>query len=386
MRTFEIYRKEKNEQEKIFGTIKNDEFKINNPTMKEVSKLETNTIEEPDILGNFKKDNIVRLNGKNLKNTKEGDNLNNSLMHIHRLSMRKKEIGKMRNNLINSNARKEKYMELVNIDKAKAEQMADIIFKRRLRHISIKKNNNDFMQLNSCIIPKNRSFLGRLKIEIDSPRNKLINKENNENKNVILKTENINSYRNKSKNNIGDNIDSDRIKSPRIHKKNDINSRSYINIKQNKNEIKKYNNEGIKEIEIDQNIFRKDEKNNSSKYKINIGKLIKENPDKKSGQNTSREINRLKIPLNKRINELNVEVNKNRVNNTSRGKENKRGVFKSIPLEIKMINNISNIEYKNKREEEKKVIKRSIITAPNLVKSENKKLIVKKKNKILNKI
>ena len=386
MRTFEIYRKEKNEQEKIFGTIKNDEFKINNPTMKEVSKLETNTIEEPDILGNFKKDNIVRLNDKNLKNTKEGDNLNNSLMHIHRLSMRKKEIGKMRNNLINSNARKEKYMELVNIDKAKAEQMADIIFKRRLRHISIKKNNNDFMQLNSCIIPKNRSFLGRLKIEIDSPRNKLINKENNENKNVILKTENINSYRNKSKNNIGDNIDSDRIKSPRIHKKIDINSRSYINIKQNKNEIKKYNNEGIKEIEIDQNIFRKDEKNNSSKYKINIGKLIKENPDKKSGQNTSREINRLKIPLNKRINELNVEVNKNRVNNTSRGKENKRGVFKSIPLEIEMINNISNIGYKNKREEEKKVIKRSIITAPNLVKSENKKLIVKKKNKILNKI
>ena len=386
MRTFEIYRKEKNEQEKIFGTIKNDEFKINNPTMKEVSKLETNTIEEPDILGNFKKDNIVRLNGKNLKNTKEGDNLNNSLMHIHRLSMRKKEIGKMRNNLINSNARKEKYMELVNIDKAKAEQMADIIFKRRLRHISIKKNNNDFMQLNSCIIPKNRSFLGRLKIEIDSPRNKLINKENNENKNIILKTENINSYRNKSKNNIGDNIDSDRIKSPRIHKKIDINSRSYINIKQNKNEIKKYNNEGIKEIEIDQNIFRKDEKNNSSKYKINIGKLIKENPDIKSRQHTSREINRLKIPLNKRINELNVEVNKNRVNNKSRGKESKRGVFKSIPLEIEMINNISNIGYKNKREEEKKIIKRSIITAPNLVKSENKKLIIKKKNKILNKI
>ena len=380
MRKFEIFHTEEKEQEKIFGTIKNDEFKINNPTMKEVSKLEANTIEEPDILEKFKKEKIIQkeknnlsFNGNSINDSKEGDYFKKSLMHVHRLSMRKIEIGKMRYKLINTNARKERYVELVNIDKERASHLADSIFKRRLKYINVDKpnNNSDFMHFKSSIISGNKSFLGRLHIETNLSRD-IINKNdriNLENKKGILKTEeNINSFRNKKNGIIFKNsLNSDRISiSPRLLTEVNTNSKSYVNIKQNnvnnKKEIIKYNNKGIKEIEIDQNRFERNGKNNT-KYKINIGQLHKTNSpsDLNSsnvnlGYNTSREIKRLKIPLNY-SNGVNTDRIKKIDNNISGGRGYRRGVIKKIPLDIEMINNVLNtdrFENNTSREKEKR--------------------------------
>ena len=377
MRKFEIFHTEEKEPEKIFGTIKNDEFKINNPTMKEVSKLEANTIEEPDILTKFNKEKITQkeknnlsFNGNSINDSKEGDYSKKSLMHVHRLSMRKIEIGKMRYKLINTNARKERYAELVNIDKERASHLADNIFKRRLKHMNINNpnNNSDFMYFKPSIIPVNKSFLGKLHIETNLSRD-IINKDNSKNlgnKKGILKTEeNINSFRNK-KNGIifKNNLNSDRISiSPRLLTEINTNSKSYINIRRNnvnnKKEIIKYNNKRIKEIEIDQYRFERNGKNNA-KYKINIGQLNKTSytsvlnfSNVNLGHNTSREIKRLKIPINS-IKGINTDRINNSGNNISGERGYRRRVIKKIPLEIEKINDVLNHDrFENKTSREK---------------------------------
>ena len=89
-----------------------DNLNILNPSMKEILKLEDN--EDVDILEIYRQENNF--------GDEDDPNVDKRLMHVQRLSTRKKEIGKMRSKLINSNTKQDKYQEEVNIDRGKAEK------------------------------------------------------------------------------------------------------------------------------------------------------------------------------------------------------------------------------------------------------------------------
>ena len=129
-----------------------------NPSMKEILKLEENELDDIDFLKQYKQN----------KNDNEGeDGIDKSLMHIHRLSSRKKEIGRMRSKLINENVKQEKYTEEVFINREKAEKMAENIFKRRLKHINksrddkLTKSNSQYITTKPQLKESNKSFLVR---------------------------------------------------------------------------------------------------------------------------------------------------------------------------------------------------------------------------------
>jgi hypothetical protein len=120
-------------------------------------------------------------------------NLDKKLKTVQRLSTRKKEIGKMRSKLINSNTKQDKYHEEVNIDRGKAEKMAENIFKRRLKHMNktrdkeLSKSNSQIMDAKPKVLEPSKSFLVRLSSQAGNQLNKKDSKDNkSENKQSIL--------------------------------------------------------------------------------------------------------------------------------------------------------------------------------------------------------
>jgi len=148
-----------------------------NPSMREILKLEENDIEDSDLLAKYRKE----------KNDYEGEdgNIDKNLMHIHRLSSRKKEIGRMRSKLINENINQEKYTEEVFINREKAEKMAENIFKRRLKHINksrddkLTKSNSQFISAKPQMKESSKSFLVRSGTQNGISVNKRNNKDEN---------------------------------------------------------------------------------------------------------------------------------------------------------------------------------------------------------------
>ena len=98
-----------------------DNLNILNPSMKEILKLENNDYDEADILEIYKQANNI--------GEEDDPNVDKRLMHVQRLSIRKKEIGKMRSKLINSNTKQDKYHEEVNIDREKQKKWLKIFLK-----------------------------------------------------------------------------------------------------------------------------------------------------------------------------------------------------------------------------------------------------------------
>lgn len=158
-----------------------------NPSMKEILKLEENEIEDLDFLAKYRTGN----------NDYEGEdgNIDKSLMHIHRLSSRKKEIGRMRSKLINDNINQEKYKEEVFINREKAEKMAENFFKRRLKHINkskddkLTKSKSQFIAAKPQIKESSKSFLVRSGTQNGISGNKRNNKD--ENKQILLNRVNM---------------------------------------------------------------------------------------------------------------------------------------------------------------------------------------------------
>ena len=167
-----------------------------NPSMKEILKLEEN--EDLDLLSKYRTEN----------NDYEGEdrNIDKNLMHIHRLSSRKKEIGRMRSKLINDNINQEKYTEEVFINREKAEKMAENFFKRRLKHINkskddkLAKSRSQFIKARSQLKESSKGFLVRSGtqngISGDKRNNKDENKQNLLNRVNLRKSElNPENYR-----------------------------------------------------------------------------------------------------------------------------------------------------------------------------------------------
>lgn len=160
-----------------------DNLNILNPSMKEILKLEDN--EDVDILEIYRQENNF--------GDEDDPNVDKRLMHVQRLSTRKKEIGKMRSKLINSNTKQDKYQEEVNIDRGKAEKMAENIFKRRLKHMNktrdkeLSKSNSEIMDAKPNLFGSSKSFLVRLSSQGGNSLNKKDNKDNkSENKQNLL--------------------------------------------------------------------------------------------------------------------------------------------------------------------------------------------------------
>ena len=253
---------------------------ILNPTMKEISKLDNQSIDDddiPDVLGEFKKKNEENEDRK-VEIDKEEDEV--FINHIHRMSMRKLEIGRMRSKLISNSVNKDKYVDEVNIDKERALKMADNIFKRRLKHINRNKiieldshkNNSDYIQFSPQPFIKRLISGGRIDTEYNSLNDKIKRKKEeiigstDGYKDNVTKTEyNIESYT--SKNNNRPKKDSEirniEIKSnQKTLLRNNVNSRSYTNIRENKIDTSKGSRNN------NQNVVQKaNEKNN-----ININK------------------------------------------------------------------------------------------------------------------
>ena len=89
---------------KIEAMISKEQSKlaILNPTMKEISKLDNDSINDddiPDVLGEFNKKNEENT-GRKVEIDNEEDEA--YINHIHRMSVRKLEIGRMRSKLISN--------------------------------------------------------------------------------------------------------------------------------------------------------------------------------------------------------------------------------------------------------------------------------------------
>ena len=273
---------------------------ILNPTMKEISKLENNTISDsdvPDILGEFKKKNEEN---EDIKVEIDKDEDEVFINHIHRMSLRKVEIGRMRSKLISNSANKDKYVDEVNIDKERALKMADNIFRRRLRHINkdkiieldSRKNNSDYIPFSPQPFIKRLISGGRIDTEYNSFNDKIKRKKEENidstdgNKNNLTKTEhNIESYTSKNNNRPKKDSDIRNIEIKTNQKtllRNNVNSRSYPNIRENKTDISRGNRNNNQHM-----LQSPNEKNN-----ININKNdIKEN---RYNRNSNNQTNSLK--------------------------------------------------------------------------------------------
>ena len=222
---------------------------ILNPTMKEISKLDNDSIYDddvPDILGEFKKKNGENEDRKIEIDKEEDEDYINHIHKIQRMSWRKLEIGRMRSKLISNSVNKDKYVDEVNIDKERALKMADNIFKRRLKHINKNKviefdsdiNNSDYIQFSPKLFIKRLISGGKIDTEYNSFNDKINRKKEDGYKNNVTKTErNIESYT--SKNNNRDkkdpNIRNIEVKTnQKTLSRNNANSRSYTNIRENK--------------------------------------------------------------------------------------------------------------------------------------------------------
>ena len=298
--------------QKVTEENKPNELEILNPTMKEIEKLEKESIDdnEPDILGDFKKNHEKDGNKVvNFEIDKEEDEA--FINHIHRMSMRKVEIGRMRSKLITNSFSKDKYVDEVNIDKDRALKMADNIFKRRLKFLNKnKEKSGDF--------PKNTSenfqfspqpFIKRLISRIDTEGNDTNNKINvkkneviglaDDYKDKVTKTEhNIENYAAKSNNKTQKETNAVEIK---------VNLNANANINTNKNANKKTLSRGNLYSKSYTNI-----RNNNITISTRGNRNNNQNLNQAGNQNTNKNDNRKDLE-NKDIKDRRLNRNNNRV-------------------------------------------------------------------------
>lgn len=327
--------------QKVTEENKPNDLVILNPTMKEIEKFEQDTIDdddELDILGDFKKSH-ERDENKDVKLEIDNEEDEAYINQIHRMSMRKLKIGRMRSKLIHTSLSKDKYIDEVNIDKERAVRMADNIFKRRLKFLNKIKSEKDFNKNTSGNFQFSpQPFIKRLLSGNDLESNDInskINEKRTENtnsvdkyKNNVIKTEyNVESYDNKSNNRrqkvtnakeINANANKNTITNPNIKTltRGNINYNSYTNIRNNNITISTRGNRNN-----NQNLIQNGNRNvnvNVNVNKIDNRKAMenKDIKDKKLNRNNNRvmshtnifEVNRTnpQIINSPRINEANT--------------------------------------------------------------------------------
>ena len=143
--------REKSEKGKENVAVNGEENKIK---MENENKNEKNSFEDKDYLAEFnekeklEKKEEKKENGNNddLKiydDEEEDEYFNQPLMKVHRMSMKKKELGRIINNLKKLNVKKPESISNVTIDRNKAQQMAQNIFKRRLTYFNKIRTNSE---------------------------------------------------------------------------------------------------------------------------------------------------------------------------------------------------------------------------------------------------
>lgn len=309
--------KQNNTNKNVNNNLPVNNLNVLNPSMREILKLEENDFGDPDVLAKYRQDN----------NDYEGEdgNLDKNLMHIHRLSSRKKEIGRMRSKLINENVQQEKYTEEVFINREKAEKMAENIFKRRIRHMNksrddkLTKSNSQFIAPKPQLKESSKSFLVRSGtqdgISGDKKNNKDESKQNLLNRVNGRKSElNPDNYRRRN------NAEKPEENAQKTRNKNNSNfisqtnysSKSYSNIR----DSKRGNSQNVRN---DKNI--KAEKENIN---VNIRgieeKEVKQYKYKRSFKNT--------IPIN---NSHNIGINNTSSHIVYSSQTNKNQTNKTIP-------------------------------------------------------
>ena len=232
----------------INGVSNAGDLNILNPSMKEILKFENDDYDEVDLLEIYRQENNL--------DEEDDPNIDKKLRHVQRLSTRKKEIGKMRSKLINSNTKQEKYQDEVNFDRGKAEKMAENIFKRRLKHMNkdrdkeLSKSNSQIMDAKPNLFGSSKSFLVRLNSQGPNSLNKKDskdsrNKDNKENKQNILNKVNerkaeLNPDNYRRRNNAEKPEDKTKNMNNRSNSnfasQNNYSSKSYTNIKDNKSQ------------------------------------------------------------------------------------------------------------------------------------------------------
>ena len=143
--------REKSEKGKENMAVNGEENKIK---MENENKNENNAQEDKDYLAEFnekkklEKKEEKKENGNNddLKiydDEEEDEYFNQPLMKVHRMSMKKKELGRIINNLKKLNVKKPESISNVTIDRNKAQQMAQNFFKRRLTYFNKIRTNSE---------------------------------------------------------------------------------------------------------------------------------------------------------------------------------------------------------------------------------------------------
>ena len=153
---------------------------------KETLKFEDNNIKEIDNIYEEKK----------IEDDEDDAYFNQPLMKVHRMSMKKKELAKIRSNLKkrNNNIEKPISIESVSIDKEKAQQMAQNFFRPRLRYfnqIRINSESND-KNISDYITTRPRRYFNKIlsnniEIKTDFSEDKINNIKKVNNNNIITK-------------------------------------------------------------------------------------------------------------------------------------------------------------------------------------------------------
>ena len=213
---FKIDQKDKAENAK-----QNENMHILKPTTR-VPSLKINSQQNniKDYSKEFKDKNVEKKieeekinENEELKNPVEDDEedeyFNQPLMKVHRMSMRKKEMGKIRNNLKKSNVKKPESLDIVSIDRVKAQHMAQNFFSTRLKYfnqIRMNSESNDKNKSDYATTRPRRNFNNilsnnlEIKTDYSLDKNNIINKINNLISNKITnenKEENDNNYNNR---------------------------------------------------------------------------------------------------------------------------------------------------------------------------------------------
>jgi len=326
------------------NNLPSNNLNVLNPSMKEILKLEENELDDIDFLKQYKQN----------KNDNEGeDGIDKSLMHIHRLSSRKKEIGRMRSKLINENVKQEKYTEEVFINREKAEKMAENIFKRRLKHINksrddkLTKSNSQYITTKPQLKESSKSFLVRSGTQNGNLGVKKNNKDENK-QNLLNRVNERKSELNPDNYRRRNNAEKPEENAPNARNRNNshytvqtnYSSKSYSNVGNNKrgnsqnaqiirdtkaekeNINVNLNIKGFEEKEIKQYKYKRSFKNSipiNTHHDNVIGKTSShvEYSSKTNKSQTSRAIPTVPIPINQKM----------QSNNTQRGRT-------SIPIPI----------------------------------------------------
>ena len=214
---FTLDQKEKNDNSKNNQNLHISKPKAREPSLK-LDNHNNKNLEDKDYLKEFKEKNEKekkeedKLNeNEELKKIAEDDEedeyFNQPLMKVHRMSMRKKELAKIRNNLKKKNVKKPETLDITTIDRIKAQNMAQNYFRTRLKYfnqIRMNSEGNDKNKSDYAITRPKRHFYNissdnrEIKTDLSQDKKNIINNKNNISLNKISNEKqeknNINIY------------------------------------------------------------------------------------------------------------------------------------------------------------------------------------------------